>query len=220
MFLLYRHLMRSLVFLFGFTAACFTEETQTPTEDAPQRISADIKVLNEETLNLIKKLQNLHQTARHWKIEYTEDKDDKTVYANGLDYFKIELGILVSKDEIAYAYHLCDSKTLRRTSSLHQEKRVGFISTGKVREYDQALLKRAGIEAGDCMIIKFIPADVEAHLIALEKQYRKTNSQQVEKFAFGIRAGNRTFDFYILNPPSQDNEMEQNQERKENAKQP
>ena len=136
---------------------------------------------------------------RHWEIVFSTDKTD--VYARQLDFFGIELGVLLPDNKIAYAFHLTKKKPDTRVVADPATNENRYYLTWRLadsRKADQKLLKRAGIEAGNRLILNFLPRDVEGQLIILERDYRGSTPPKIARTRFGVRAAGQGFEFYVL----------------------
>jgi hypothetical protein len=135
---------------------------------------------------------------RRWEIQFLEGNTIES-YARQLDYFKLELGVLMPGDMVAYAYHLSKVTPDRRTGSVVDEKRYYLTwRRGDLEKVDRQLLTRAGIEAEGKPVLKFLPAEVEATLAQLERERAGNESKSVYKTRFGIRKDANKYTFYVL----------------------
>ena len=95
---------------------------------------------------------------RHWEIMFSRSTLD--IYARQLDFFKIELGVLMPDNKIIYAFNLAKAKPDTRTVSnpAANEKRYYLTwRNGDLQQADRDLLGRAGVDFGDHLILKFLP---------------------------------------------------------------
>ncbi len=140
--------------------------------------------------------------ARHWEVLFSQNTLDG--YAKQLDFFKIELGVLLPNSKIIYAYNFTKSKPDTRTvaNSAASEKRYYLTwRSGEMQQADRDLLARAGIDAGDSLVAKFLPPEVEERLAELEKSYAGVDAKRIKKTRFGVRADGAGFTFFVLEQP-------------------
>jgi hypothetical protein len=139
--------------------------------------------------------------ARRWEVRFREGNTLDT-YARQLDYFKIELGVLLPNNRVAYAYNLTKPRPDSRIGPADQEKRyyLTWSNQAGLEQADRALLKQAGIEGGQ-LILKFIPPELEAELLRLEQARARTANEPPENVRttyFGIRSARGGYEFYVV----------------------
>ena len=136
-------------------------------------------------------------TRRHWEVTFFDGNTAGT-YARQLDFFKIELGVLLPKNRIEYASNLSHNKPQRRTGPADQEQRYYLTwQKGELRQADLELLEKVGIKAGTRPILKFIPAELEGELARLEQQRAGENGKRIRATYFAIRPQGRGYEFYV-----------------------
>ncbi|HUY87592.1 MAG TPA: hypothetical protein VMV10_02545 [Pirellulales bacterium] len=120
-------------------------------------------------------------------------------YAKQLDFFKIELGVLDSK-QVIYASNLSFPKaTVRTGPGGPSEQRLYFSwRHGKLREADHDLIQRAGVQAAGKMVLQFYPDPVEQMLLHLEQDYRGLDASKIRKTVFGIRKQGKGYEFFVI----------------------
>jgi hypothetical protein len=137
---------------------------------------------------------------RSWEVTFPSNTLD--VYARQLDFFKIELAVLQPGDKIAYAFNLAKLKPDTRVAAAAAEKRFYLTwRKGEMQRADQELLARAGIEAGDNLVVKFLPAETEALLDNLEKRSAADAGftlRDVRTTRFSIQPEGSGFKFFVL----------------------
>ncbi len=132
---------------------------------------------------------------RHWEVRFLEGNTLET-YARQLDFFGIELGVLLPGNKVEYASNLARPRPTRRTGNADEEKRYYLTwRRGGLRQADLELLGRAGIDAGDRLILKFLPPKLEAQLAQLERQ--RAGDRTVRTTYFAIRAQGAGYAFYV-----------------------
>ena len=147
---------------------------------------------------------------RHWEIVFSTDNTD--VYARQLDFFDIELGMLMPDNKIVYAFHLSkpkpDTRVLKNPAA--NEKRYYLTwRNSESQQADRELLKRGGIDAGNRLVLKFVSQALEAQLSALERNYGGVPAREIAKTRFGVRATGKDFSFYVLEQSLKENATRQ-----------
>ncbi len=135
---------------------------------------------------------------RHWEVTFLEG-NTASKYARQLDFFKIELGVLLPANRVDYARNLSKSKPDRRSGAADQEKRYYMTwQKGGLREAELDLLAKAGIVPQDSRpIIKFIPPELEQRLAQLEIQRAGKKVKQVRATYYAIRPKGSGYEFYV-----------------------
>ncbi len=134
---------------------------------------------------------------RHWEVIFVEGNTTRT-YARQLDYFKIEMGVLLPDNRVEYAWNFSKDKPDRRSGAADAEKRYYLTwQKGGLREADVELLAKAGIAPEDRPIIKFVPPELELQLQQLEKQRAGTREKQIGATYFAIRPKGNGYEFYV-----------------------
>jgi hypothetical protein len=139
-------------------------------------------------------------SPHRWELVFQTDNIDE--YARQLDFFQIELGVLMPEGKIAYAFRLSKSKPDSRiVDKPHLSEKRFYLwrkySNGE--QEDRELLTRAGIEPGEHLILKFLPRQIEQELVFLERTYRGADPWKIEKTRFGVKkADGNGFQFYVL----------------------
>jgi hypothetical protein len=136
---------------------------------------------------------------RHWEVMFSKSTLD--VYARQLDFFKIELGILLPDNRIIYAYNLAKSKPdtkIVANPALNEKRYYLTWRKGEMEQADRDLLAKAGIEVGDRLILKFLPQNIELLLMGLEKSFNGLTPKDIKKTRFGVQPDGGGFKFYVL----------------------
>ena len=137
---------------------------------------------------------------RRWEVQFAEGHNLDT-YARQLDFFKIELGVLIPAEpanKVFYARNLSKARPDRRTGLADAEKRYYLTwQRGGLVKADRELLAKAGIEHRNRLILKFLTKKVEAELVRLEKQKAGDKADRVRTTRFGIQGDGDGFEFYV-----------------------
>lgn len=137
---------------------------------------------------------------RNWEVLFPAGNTLQT-YAKQLDFFKIELGVLMPDNKVIYAYNFSKPKPDARTGTVDAEKRYYLTwrrGRDKLAAADRELLARAGVPTEGRIILKFLPPPLEAQLLALEKARAKERAQtKVRKTVFQLRSEPNGYAFYV-----------------------
>lgn len=138
---------------------------------------------------------------RHWEVRFL-GRNTAATYARQLDFFRIELGVLMRGNRVEYASKLSQSRPQRRSGPASEEKRYYLTwRQGELQEADRELLGRAGIDPGRRLILKFLPPEVELHLVKLEQEYATRRGEQINDIRatyFGIQPAGQGYAFYVI----------------------
>ncbi len=135
---------------------------------------------------------------RNWELHF----DKGTVrgqYARQLDFFGIELAVVLPENKLKYVGKFAKGKPETRLGPADQETRCYLTwSEGDLSRADADLLALAGVFAEDRPVLKILPAAVEAKLAALERTAAGADIDNVRKTRFGIRAAGDGYEFYVV----------------------
>jgi hypothetical protein len=133
---------------------------------------------------------------RRWELRFKEGNTLET-YASQLDYFGIELGVLMSGNKVLYISRLAQMRPQTREGPRDTEKRYRFTWTqGSLEQADRMLLARANIDAGGGVIYKFLPDALYQKLRVMEAEY--ANNRKVRSTLFGIKSSGGDYEFYVM----------------------
>ena len=136
--------------------------------------------------------------AQRWAIHF--DGGNIKTYAKQLDFFGIELAALGgSENLVQYAYNVSKPKPDKRTGPSESEQRLYMTwRSGPLQSADRELLKKAGIDITDRVIMQFYPAATEQQLAQLERAYAGTRDiNEVRRTVFDVRAKGDKFEFVV-----------------------
>ena len=111
-------------------------------------------------------------TGTRWELKFSA-KDRKS-YAKQLESLGIELGVYgAGRPIVEYASGLTNTKPTYRSGSPADERRPYFmsVSNSALKEFDQQLLRLAGIDLLGRQPIKFVSREAENKLLGLEVSY-------------------------------------------------
>lgn len=135
---------------------------------------------------------------RHWEVRFIEGNTVET-YARQLDFFKIELGILLPGNKVNYVYNLVKSKPDSRIGPADTEERYYLTwRRGGLQEADRQLLQRAGVKSEGRLILKFIPRELEGQLVGMERGRAGNQANDVRATYFNVVPDGRGYKFNII----------------------
>lgn len=136
-----------------------------------------------------------------WFVEFA-DKGDLDSYAQQLDFFGIELGLLI-KEESRLVYLSGVSKTpptVREVRNGEGEKRL-FMNwqdgSQERMKADIELFQRAGIDASKGAILHFYPPATEQILAQLETSYANQPASAIRRTTFQVQRAGNGFEFVV-----------------------
>jgi hypothetical protein len=122
-------------------------------------------------------------------------------YAQWLDFFKIELGVLQQQEnKIYYAYNLSHEKPDVRVGEPANETRLFMIPTdSQFAALDRQLVTKAGIGDKGRIIMQFYPPEAQAILIGLEqKQAGARKPDSIRGTVFRVTHTGNRFEFSVI----------------------
>lgn len=136
-----------------------------------------------------------------WIVEFA-DKGDLDSYAAQLDFFGIELGLLLKEESrLIYLSQMSQANpTQREVRTGEGEKRL-FLnwqdgSQDRVKA-DMELFKKAGLDAGNGVILHFYPPATEQMLAQLEVSYGNQQPSAIRRTYFQVRRAGSGFEFVV-----------------------
>ena len=136
-----------------------------------------------------------------WIVEFA-DKGDLDSYAAQLDYFGIELGLLIKEESrLIYVSNLSNPKPdTREVRNGEGEKRLWMNwqdgSQERVKA-DMELIKKAGLDGSKGAIIHFYPAKTEQQMAQLEVDYQNQQPSAIRRTTFSVRRQGSGFEFVV-----------------------
>jgi hypothetical protein len=135
---------------------------------------------------------------RRWEIRFPPGNTIET-YKRQLDFFEIELGVLMPGNKVVYASRFTQQRPNRREGPADAETRYYLTwRKGGLQEADIQLLDEAGIDARGKLIIKFLTRDLETDLQQKEKAFAGDDSKTIRTTYFGIRSRSGGYEFYVM----------------------
>ena len=136
--------------------------------------------------------------ARRWEVQFLKGNTLET-YARQLDFFGIEMGVLMPGNKLTYVSNLAKAKPDVRTGTADKEKRYYLTwRQGELKQADVELLGRAGVAAEGKLILKFLPPEVESWLAEIEKARAGAEAKRVRATHFGIQTEGDGYTFFVI----------------------
>lgn len=123
-----------------------------------------------------------------WEIQFPPGLTIEA-YTRQLDFFKIELGVIGGSQTVTYLSGLSNPKPRVRTAPGNTDARLYLIwNRGPLREADEILVARAGLNAEGKVLAHFCPPDLEAEMLRVEAEHARTNNlTNLRRTVFGIQ---------------------------------
>jgi hypothetical protein len=120
--------------------------------------------------------------SREPEREIRFEPENLLEYAQFLDYFKIELGVLGQDNKIYYAYNLSQRVPSSREGAPTDERRLYMNSArGRFAALDRRLATRASIVDRGQIILQFYPEETQAILYGLENERARSADREPEE---------------------------------------
>ncbi len=120
-------------------------------------------------------------------------------YAQWLDFFKIELGVLGQDNQVYYAYNLSHDKPDVRVGDPAKETRLYMNPTdSQFAALDRQLADKASIASKGQIILQFFPNEAQAILLNLEqKQAGTRKAETIRGTVFRVTHSGNNFEFSV-----------------------
>ncbi len=127
------------------------------------------------------------------------EPDSLQHYAQFLDFFRIELGVLGGDNQVYYAYNLSRDKPSVRVGAPAQEQRLYMNpADNNFAALDRQLAAKAGIADKGGIILQFYPSETQAILYALEqKRAGERKPEQIRHTVFRVTPIGERFEFSV-----------------------
>lgn len=133
-----------------------------------------------------------------WSIIYNSEQSPEE-YARQLDALGVELAAVAGPDQLVYVSHFSDPEPTKRYGSGRGDDRLYFIWQGRGRKQsDIALLRKAGVEVGEGLVIQFYPKGVEEQLAQLEFRYRGRQPGEIRVTRFSVVPKGNGYGFQVM----------------------
>ena len=120
-------------------------------------------------------------------------------YAQWLDFFKIELGVLGQDNKVYYAYNLSREKPDSRVGDPAKEIRLFMNPTdSQFAALDRQLVAKAGIGDKGKIILQFYPPEAQGILVGLEQKRAGTRKPEtIRGTVFRVTHTGNRFEFSV-----------------------
>ncbi len=136
---------------------------------------------------------------QRWFVQFA-DKGNLKSYAQQLDYFGIELGVMFPVEErLVYMNAISrDTPTTREVKTGDSEKRLYMNwEGGERKEADIELFQKAGVDARPGTILHFYPEKLENQLAQLELAYANRPVSQIRRTYFEVQRKGDAYEFVV-----------------------
>lgn len=135
---------------------------------------------------------------QRWSIVYNPGQTLEE-YARQLDALGVELGVISGPNEIALVSKFSEASPSVRRSTGQGDQRLFFLWQGRGRKAsDVALLKKAGIEVGEGVVIQFYPKGVERQLAELEVRFKGRQPAEIRVTRFNVVPQGEGYAFAVI----------------------
>lgn len=134
-----------------------------------------------------------------WYVRFS-DRGTLETYARQLDFFKIELAVLVpGKMSYTYIKNLSRPRpTVTEKTNIKSEKRLYMTwQGGNRRQGDIALFRKAGVNVSGGTIYHFYPKETEARLVRREREHANRKPSDIRRTYFGVQSQGAGFRFIV-----------------------
>ncbi len=135
---------------------------------------------------------------QRWSIVFNQGQSPEE-YARQLDALKVELAVVTGTNQLVYVSNFSGATPTKRYGTGQKDSRLYFLWQGSGRKAsDLALLKKAGIEVGENVVLQFYPPGVEERLARLEISYRGRQPSEIRVTRFQVVAAGNGYDFKVI----------------------
>jgi hypothetical protein len=136
--------------------------------------------------------------SRNWGFVFRKGKT-LNEYARQLDFFDIELGVLMPDNKLVYVTDLAEKKPATRSGPANADNRYRFVwQGGDLQKADRELLSKAGVDSEGRIVVQFITPEWEAKLATMEKNQAASKADRIGRTRFAIKRDGSGYAFYIL----------------------
>jgi hypothetical protein len=133
-----------------------------------------------------------------WSIVYNPGQTADE-YARQLDALGVELAVVTGPNQLAFVSRFSDPNPTVRYGSGQADDRLYFLWQGRGRKAsDVALLKKAGFDVGEGVVMQFYPKAVERQLAELEVRYKGRQPVEIRVTRFSVVPRGEGYGFTVL----------------------
>lgn len=135
---------------------------------------------------------------QRWYVRFSDSGTIDT-YAEQLDFFKIQFGLLTRDGRLVYVWNFSKPKPDTRTVSTGKDEQRLYMTWqgGGRKAADLKLFQKAGIDARTGTIFHFYPANVEQMLAQLEVGYRNRKVDEIRRTYFIVEDSDGGYKFVV-----------------------
>jgi hypothetical protein len=135
---------------------------------------------------------------QRWSIVYDRGQTADE-YARQLDALGVELAVVSGPNQLSYVSHFSQAVPSKRYGTGQGDDRLYFLWQGRGRKAsDVALLRKAGIDVGEGVVIQFYPKQVESTLAQLEVRYKGRQPSEIRMTRFSVVPKGNGYGFSVL----------------------
>lgn len=135
---------------------------------------------------------------QRWSIVYNPGQTAEE-YARQLDALGVEFAVVSGPNQLTYVSRFSDAVPTKRYGNGQGDDRLYFLWQGRGRKAsDVILLKKAGIDVGEGVVMQFYPKAVENQLAQLEVRYRGRQPAEIRFTRFGVVARGSGYGFSVI----------------------
>jgi hypothetical protein len=135
---------------------------------------------------------------QRWCIIFNEGQTDAE-YARQLDALGVELAVVAGPNQLIYVSNLSGPRPTKRYGSGQSDGRLYFLWQGRGRKSsDLSLLRRAGIDVGEGVVLQFYPKAVEDQLAQLEVRFRGREPGEIRVTRFVVVPRGDGYGFQVI----------------------
>ncbi len=135
--------------------------------------------------------------SQRWQINFPSGTTEAE-YARQLAALRVELGVVRSDGTVEYLANPGEADSKRRSGPRADEKRIYWTwSRGNLAKADKTLLKNAGIDAGEDIILHLWPPETADKLTKLEQEYKGRKPLDIFLTRFAIKRTFRGYEVYV-----------------------
>ncbi len=135
---------------------------------------------------------------QRWSIVYNPGQT-LDEYSRQLDALGVEFAVVSTANQLTFVSRFSDAAPTKRYGSGKGDNRLYFLWQGRGRkESDVALLRKAGIEVGEGVMMQFYPKSVEQQLAQLEVRYRGRQPGEIRFTRFSVVRSGDGYGFQVL----------------------
>ena len=135
---------------------------------------------------------------QRWSIIFREGQSPEE-YARQLDALKVELAVVNGPNQLVYVSNFSSPQPTRRFGTGQKDNRLYFLWQGSGRKAsDLALLKKAGVEVGENVVLQFYPQGAEDRLARLEMSYRGRQPSEIRVTRFQVVPEGNSYTFKVV----------------------